>query len=188
MSILKSSAAIKKMRKLGYAQKIVLLIISIGIAILAARALYGPLLYQNMTASAPIGLYYVVPGKEMVRGDYFIVSLPADLPALKKDKGYLLLKRAAAFAGERYTVTSGHLAYDGCQYPIKRIGSLPQLKPGIYTVPSGNILFLNDSEYSMDSRYLGPIAENNVVAHVQLLADYEKITRFLESLGGKFYE
>lgn len=152
---------------------------SLGIGSLAygLKLLWGPLLYENATASAPIGIYYRTFDQELRKGDYTIVALPLDLPSYGCKKGHLLLKKVAAMPGEAYEITEDGLVVKNASgkpnktYKIYRSKKLPQLPYGSFVVPEGSLLFLNEPDTSLDSRYLGPIAKEKIVARVSLLIE-----------------
>lgn len=154
--------------------------------------------YINHTDSAPHGLYLRVPG-ELSYGDYAVVQIPIEVttPGGTTKKDSLLLKKAAAFEGDQYTITNtalqmvtplpkvdnSDLTYIQLRtYPINAANYLPHLKPGTYTVPQEHILFLNDPDGSLDSRYLGPIKKSNITSKVIIIVNYDYIVDILAIL------
>lgn len=161
----------------------------IGMAITALLFLLlvvmGPVLhmfYVNHTASAPRGLYLALPLQPSY-GDYVNVSCPRDVPPLAK-KGELLLKRLRGVPGDVYIVSDDAMYINGTYYPLFHSGYLPQLAKGTFTVPDGYYFLLNDHPKSFDSRYLGPIAKEQVHSKMVLLLDYDYIETIYEKLGG----
>lgn len=147
--------------------------------------LMGPVLhmfYVNHTASAPRGLYLALP-VEPSYGDYVNVSCPEDVPPLA-EKGELLLKRLRGLPGDVYVVNDDALFLNGEYYPLFRAKYLPMLPKGTYTVPDGYYFLLNDHPRSFDSRYLGPIAREQVHSKMILLLDYDSVEKIYEELGG----
>lgn len=151
--------------------------------------------YINKTDSAPHGVYLRVPGT-IEYGDYAIIPLPQRIttPTDTTEKGTLILKKAYAFEGDSYTVTTDALSLTVAlpnihntefsraevkTFPISNASYLPHMLPGTYTVPANYILFLNDSDVSLDSRYLGPIPQNTVHCKVILLINFNAIFDFL---------
>lgn len=59
--------------------------------------------------------------------------------------------------------------------PISLSTYLPHIPSGDYVVGKGSILFLNDPHDSLDSRYLGPIAENRVKTKLVLVCDFNHL-------------
>lgn len=154
--------------------------------------------YVNYTDSAPHGLYLRVHG-ELSYGDYAVVPIPMDIttPGGTTKKGSLLLKKAIAFEGDHYTVRenvlqlvsplpktdNSDLTYIQLRsYPINSSSYLPHLSPGNYTVPSNHILFLNDPEGSLDSRYLGPVNKADVISKVVLIVNYDYLLDILSTI------
>lgn len=142
-------------------------------AIALISSVTGKLFYQNLSPSAPFGLYVVAPDQRIEYGDYVIVSLPVDVPALNVKKGFSLLKKVQGFPGDSYNVDSNGTSIRGRHYRSFSRPGLPVVAPGTYTVPDDSMLFLNDPEDSFDSRYLGPVKKNQIVKKVILLVPYE---------------
>lgn len=147
----------------------------IGLATLA-NMLAGKLLYVNVTDSAPRGIYMISFNPNLHYGDYVIVSLPVDVPELHVEKGFLLLKQVRDFSGDEYRVSEDALEIQGKDYKIFHQEGLPQLEAGKRLVPEDEMLLLNDTEISFDSRYLGPISKSLIVKKVDLLLPYEPFT------------
>ena len=132
------------------------------------RLAFGILFYVNRTDSAPHGVYILSICQKLHAGDYVIVELPLDIPALHVKKGFPLLKRVQGFEGDRYEITEDSLVFRGRRYPIFRKDGLPQQEIGTYVVPKGKLLLLNEPEESFDSRYLGVMDETEVKQKVRL--------------------
>ena len=128
----------------------------------------------NMSPSAPRGIYLVLPGEFYDYGDFLLVSCPKDYPPLAKE-GDTLLKTVRGFPGDRYTVTDKEITINNRSFPIYDKDYLPHLTPGVYVVPEGMFLCLNDPEISFDSRYIGPVPIANVKHKVIQLLDYDKL-------------
>src|SRR3546814_20043258 len=82
----------------------------LGLIGLAALARPAPWLVWNASASAPIGLYRVFPGKP-ASGDLVLVRTPDSARQLAAERGYLpqnvpLLKRVAALDGDNIGSTA----------------------------------------------------------------------------------
>jgi len=81
-----------------------LTLFGLGLIGLAALVRPAPWLVWNASASAPIGLYRVLPGNA-VRGDLVLVRTPNSVRQLAAERGYLpqnvpLVKRVAALDGD----------------------------------------------------------------------------------------
>ena len=132
----------------------------------------GKIFYQNISPSAPPGLYMISPNQKLSYGDFVIVSLPINVPSLNVKKGFPLLKKVQGFPGDSYFVDSHGLYIHERMYKTFQRDDLPQIQPGNYTVPENTILFLNDPDISFDSRYLGPIDNKQIIKKVILLIPY----------------
>ena len=153
----------------------------IGIVVLAglvfmAKALTGQdVFYENRTASAPRGIYMRCLGGSPGYGDYVIVALDRDMGVLRR--GHLMLKQVKGFPGEWYNVTDKGMEVRGKLYAFRDIPGLPKPGKGMYIVPHGQYLLLNDSPDSFDSRYLGPSGENGIRCRVKMVFSYEPLAR-----------
>lgn len=155
---------------------IILAAISIFILLSFLRCCTGALFFENCTSSAPQGIYVKAFGR-IAYDDYVVVALDRDVAALKK--GYLLLKRVKGFPGDVYIVGNGWLDIRGQSFPVKRVDGLPHLAKGSYIVPKGKYLLLNEAEDSFDSRYLGPMSQEQVRSKVMMLLPYQMLGRLL---------
>lgn len=144
-------------------------VVSIIIVMTMLRVGFGTLFFYNKTDSAPHGLYLRSFARPLEPCDYVIVRLPMDVAALGVAKDFLLLKEVAGLPGDSYTVTQEALFFQGRKYPIERSEALPQLTMGSYQVPDNRYLLLNAPAASFDSRYLGPIASEQIVCRVNLI-------------------
>lgn len=125
------------------------------------------LFYINESDSAPHGIYVSgLGGQEkdggfrielLIPGSYYLVKLPVDIPVLDKKAGFNLIKLCCALPETAYTVTDNEMIIGGRRFHISDKTGLPHLKPGKYYVPADAALFLNETDTSFDSRYLGPI-------------------------------
>ncbi len=156
-----------------YVKLFMIFCISFILLLTILRCLFGTIFYKNISPSAPTGIYVMAVNQELKVNDYAIVSLPQDVPALKVEKGYPMIKKVQGFPGENYTVKSEALVFNDKKYKIFNLEGLPELVIGKYTVPENTILFLNDPEISFDSRYLGPIDQKYVLKKVNLLIPFE---------------
>lgn len=154
----------------------------ISVAIIAITALvviewlwhaYGPDLELNFSASAPRGLYQIVPIEQWQRGTWIVLELPPETWNELGERSWLkpgttLIKPIGALPGERVCATDSEITIEG-----KPIGSvagadfeglpLPQLR-GCFTVPEDAILPLSShSPRSFDGRYFGPIPKELVL-------------------------
>ena len=129
-----------------------------------------PCLLWNASASAPIGLYELVP-RRPTRGDLAVIRLPDPVHALAVARGYLagralLIKPVAAGPGDvvcrhaaTVTVNGRPVAWARDSDVLGR--SLPRWN-GCLTLTAGQVFVLSTAPDSFDSRYFGPLN----VAHV----------------------
>lgn len=173
---------LKRMWRQGKPCWIILAVILIGSILFRIYAkTTGPVFFFNDSRSAPIGIYVKTCDQRLSYGDYVNVRLPVNIPALHVDTNTLLLKRITGFPGDPYIVTKDKLIIHGQSYPIANYSYLPHLAPGKYTVPEGQILFINPPPISMDGRYLGPIPMENIEEKVTLLINVEDLLNSIEN-------
>lgn len=150
----------------------------LGMALLAASAATAPrpLLAWNATASAPIGLYRVLPAGVPHVGDLVLVRPPAALAALFAERGFLpmgvpLLKHVAALAGDRVCRIGLHVTVNGTAVATAlerdRQGRLLPAWSGCRRLTADDVFLLNpDAPASLDGRYFGPSPVAAIVGRV----------------------
>lgn len=143
---------------------------------------FGVPFYINHSPSAPEGIYVIYFDKTPTyqKGDFVIVSCPMDFPDIQISKGSRFLKEIRGFEGDIYEVNAEALVIDGKAYPIDHtLPYLPHLTEGVHTVEKGKVLLLNSPDYSLDSRYFGPLPKESIQKKVHLLVSYDQIDRCL---------
>lgn len=114
----------------------------------------------NPTPSLPKGVYRIIPGQELAKGDLVSFCLQGEFADLAKERGYLqvgscknglrpLLKRLAGLRGDYIEAHS---------LAVRSVDSQGRPMPSVLTssvIPSGMALVLADHEGSFDSRYFG---------------------------------
>ena len=114
----------------------------------------------NPTPSLPKGVYRIVPGQDLAKGDLVSFCLQGDFAELAKERGYLqagscenglrpLLKRLTGLPGDY--IQAGSLIDRAVDSQGRAMPSVPL--SGV--IPSGMVLVLADHEGSFDSRYFG---------------------------------
>lgn len=146
------------------------------LAIFASRADRAPRLVFNTTASAPIGVYWVTPGRYAV-GDLVAVQPPRSLAVWMAERRYLpanvpLLKVVAAARGQHVCGRSDGLFVDGRRLALaKRRDHWGRPLPIFHdcrVLAEEEILLVNaDAPDSLDSRYFGPIPAPGVIGRVR---------------------
>lgn len=132
-----------------------------------------PRLVWNASASAPIGLYRVMPGASVRVGDMVIARLPVAMRVLAARRRYLplgvpLVKRVVAVTGARVCAYGTSVSLNGRQIVQRRVADrvgrpLPAWS-GCRTLRSGEIfLAMTRVRDSFDGRYFGPTAAKDVI-------------------------
>ena len=131
-----------------------------------------PRLVWNASASAPLGLYLVSPGKRPGRGDMVVAWAPQPARLLAARRHYLplnvpLVKRVAAIGGDKICAIGGVISVDGRAVARRQIqdaaGRAMPWWRGCVTLTGDQFLLLTDAPASFDGRYFGPIwREGNV--------------------------
>jgi conjugative transfer signal peptidase TraF len=132
-----------------------------------------PLLVWNASASAPIGLYAVHAERRISRGDLVLVRPPPKLARFLAARGYLplgvpLLKRVAALPPQTICRRAAAVRMDGATRAVAfghdRSGRPLPHWSGCRALRQGEIFLLNTStEYSLDSRYFGPLPARSII-------------------------
>jgi len=131
-----------------------------------------PRLLWNASASAPIGLWGVLPDAPVGRGDMVVVRLAEPWRGLAARRHYLpanvpLLKRIAAVPGDRVCAFESWIFVEGRVAVVRRrfdrLGRALPWWSGCVTLGGGAILLLMDDPASFDGRYFGPARRSAVV-------------------------
>ena len=131
-----------------------------------------PHILWNASASAPIGLWRVVPGAQVQRGDMVVVRLEQPWRGFAARRHYLpanvpLLKRIAAEPGDRVCAYQAWIFVKGRLAAIRRhadrAGRALPWWHGCRTLRDGAMLLLTDDPASFDGRYFGLTERRAVV-------------------------
>jgi conjugative transfer signal peptidase TraF len=149
-----------------------------GIALVTAPTAlgYAPRLVWNASASAPLGLYWVVGKADLKRGDLVLAELPEAVRKLASERGYLplgipLVKHIAALPGE-HLCTIGRAILIGGTVAARRLkrdstGRLMPAWSGCRLLVANEIFVLNaDVPDSFDGRYFGPTSMDEVIGRL----------------------
>ena len=143
----------------------------------------------NTSASLPRGLYRLVENSISQRGELAAFCLRrGELHELISRRGYLphsrqcpggfapLLKRAAGLPGDSYSITAAGITINGvllagtAQLPCDSLGrALPAPARNQGSLPPGYYLLLGEAAASFDSRYLGPIGEQQIIGRLRTI-------------------
>ena len=144
----------------------------IGLAMLARPA---PWLVWNASASAPIGLYRVLPGKP-IRGDLVLVHTPDSVRQLAAERGYLpatvpLVKRVAALDGDIVCAAADVISVNGRVVAERlahdRLGRPLPAWTGCQTLgPDDVFLLMEDVTGSFDGRYFGSVRRAAIIGRL----------------------
>lgn len=145
---------------------------SIGIAASAFTDLPKVLIW-NASASAPVGLYRMVPANSFHVGDLVAVMPPEPIASFLDQRGYLpegvpLLKRVLALPGQVICRTGLTITVDGIEVGKahehdRRERSLPDWQ-GCEIIAAGNLFLMNrDVLDSLDGRYFGPMPVRSII-------------------------
>lgn len=137
-----------------------------------------PRVVWNASASAPIGLYRIVPDRVPDRGQFALVQLPRDLRLYAARRGYLpanvpAIKRVAALPGQTICARRGTIQIDlAPPVPRRDFDGHGRALPwwtGCRVLGKDEIFLLNDAPGSFDGRYFGPIRRERVIGEARLL-------------------
>lgn len=131
-----------------------------------------PRLLWNASASAPLGLWRVVPEAPARRGDMVVAWAAEPWRGLAARRHYLpanvpLLKRVAAEPGDRVCAFEAWIFVEGrlaaTRVRADRAGRPLPWWSGCRTLRDGAMLLLMDDPASFDGRYFGPTPRSNII-------------------------
>ena len=136
----------------------------------------APLLIYNASASAPIGLYRVLPADPIRRGDLVLARTPPTARRFAAERGYLpetvpLVKRVAAMAGDAVCVRDHLVSIDGRHVADQLVADaegrpLPAWTDCRALEPDEIFLLMADIPDSFDGRYFGPVPASAVIGRL----------------------
>ena len=132
-----------------------------------------PMLLWNASASAPEGLYLLVPADHLAVGQLVAVRPNSVFEGLMARRGYLprgvpLLKHIAALPGQQVCRKAGSITIDG-RHVADALERDRQGRPlsswkGCFSLSGGNVFLLNaDVPDSFDGRYFGPTPTSSII-------------------------
>jgi conjugative transfer signal peptidase TraF len=139
----------------------------------------APRLLWNASASAPVGLYRVVPAAALARGDMVIARTPIAYRRLAAVRRYIpenvpLVKRVAATRGDQVCALGARISVNGRQL-VRRLANdarhraMPWWR-GCRTLGAGEyLLLMREHATSFDGRYFGITGQADVVGKATLL-------------------
>lgn len=152
-----------------------LTLFGLGLIGLATLARPAPWLVWNASASAPIGLYRVLPGKP-IRGDLVLVRTPSSVRQIAAERGYLpqnvpLVKRVAALDGDIVCAADDVISVNGRVVAERlardRLGRPLPAWTGCQTLGPGDVfLLMEDVTGSFDGRYFGSVRRAAIIGRL----------------------
>jgi len=167
-------AALRGERRRRHARWMLGSLCTLLIAALGASAAMPPRprLLWNASASAPVGLWRVLPDARAGRGDMVVVRLGEPWRGLAARRRYLpanvpLIKRVAAMPGDRICAFEAWVFVEGRLVATRRRADVAG-RPlswwhGCRTLRDGAMLLLMDDPLSFDGRYFGPTGRHAIV-------------------------
>jgi len=161
------------------------------IAIAATAVIEMPTrLVWNVTASAPVGLYAIVPAGRLTVPELVAVMPPEPLARFMVARGYVgdgvpLLKRVAGLPGQQVCRTGRAITVDGVAIgdalDRDRIGRGLPVWQGCHIIAPGELFLMNPGvRDSLDGRYFGPIPARTVIGRaLPLWTDEDGDRRFV---------
>ncbi|RHW18186.1 S26 family signal peptidase [Sphingomonas gilva] len=148
----------------------------LGVTIVAPPA---PRFVWNASASAPIGLYRVMLGAAVERGDMVVAWVPKPFRRLAAARRYLpenvpLVKRVAAVAGDEVCARGKFISVGGRMVAVRRTSDgrgriMPQWT-GCRILRAEELLLLIDgSPDSFDGRYFGVTGRDDIIGKARLI-------------------
>lgn len=152
----------------------------IGALIMLASAALPPTpcLVWNVSASAPIGLYWVWPGAEIDPGDMVIARLPQAVRQIAAQRRYLpmnvpLVKRVVAVAGDEVCALGNEIFLNRRRIATRSTrdgaGRIMPRWSGCIRLRGRQLFLLMNAPASFDGRYFGVTDRDEVVGKAQLL-------------------
>lgn len=151
---------------------LILALFGLGMTGLATLMRPTPLLVWNASASAPIGLYRVVPNSAG-RGDLVLVRTPESVREIASERGYLpskvpLVKRIAAARGDLVCAAGNAISINdrivAHRLSSDRLGRQLPSWAGCRLLDGNQVFLLMEGVAdSFDSRYFGPIPATAII-------------------------
>lgn len=154
---------------------------ALGIAVVLATATVPPTprLVWNASASAPIGLYAVMPSRDVNPGDMVIARLPEPWRTLAASRHYLpanvpLVKRVAAGPGDEVCALHRQLFING-RWAAERVAVDPHRRPMPWWRGCARLrghqffLLMPGNRASFDGRYFGLTEDSHIIGKARLL-------------------
>lgn len=140
------------------------------------------LVYLNVTASLPLGLYLAIPGMSLRPGDIVIYKPTERVRQMVKERGYgtgeeTFMKHVGALPGDIYGVFGDSLLINrekkGLVQRQDNAGNPMPVEEGWHVVPQGQFLPLGEKVNSLDGRYTGTVPIDSIITRaIPLLTEW----------------
>ena len=149
--------------------------LAVGLGLFASSQ-RSPFLIFNASASAPIGLYRLLPPGPIEYGELLLVRTPQTVRALAAERNYIpssvpLVKRVAALTGDTVCAAGPTLTINdrwvADRLSFDREGRpLPAWTGCRKLAPDEIFLLMVDVPDSFDSRYFGPVSADAIIGRL----------------------
>lgn len=156
--------------------------VAVAVVFLVVATLIFPpqaLLLWNVSASAPVGLYFVGGAGNIVRGDMVAARVPGGLRLFAARRGYLpanvpLVKRVVGVAGDVVCASGAAVIVNGHRVAVRleadgRGRAMPWWSGCVELVEGDVFLLMSGSPASFDGRYFGVTPAAEVLGEAVLL-------------------
>lgn len=132
----------------------------------------APCLVWNASASAPIGLWRIIPGASVSVGDNVLAEPPPAARRLAAQRHYLpanvpMIKAVAAVTGDTVCAVGPWIKINDRPVAMRRAADSRGRKlpwwSGCRRLEEGDVLLLNSALDSFDGRYFGPVSKAAVI-------------------------
>ena len=148
--------------------------IAVTLFVMLGFLLYPQLVFINVTASIPLGIYVRIPATTFRDGDIVVYEPPEDMKQLAVENGWLKSER---FYFIKKIATSGTVYSVGVRFSINGMDAGPVVEQtprgielpshkGTHIVPEGSFLPYGTNQYSFDGRYEGTVPMKSIIARV----------------------
>jgi conjugative transfer signal peptidase TraF len=155
-------------------------LVVLGIAVLASTIVAPPLpqLVWNKSASAPLGLYRVLPGTLPQRDDMVVARLPQEARDLAARRHYLpsnvpMIKHVAGLPGDVICGSGTSITLNGEAVAQRlkrdRKGRVLPHWQGCFRLTGSGYFLLNAPAVSFDGRYFGASDRRDIIGRAVLL-------------------
>jgi conjugative transfer signal peptidase TraF len=143
----------------------------VGVTAVVGRA-SSPHILWNATPSLPEGIYSLHYDGAVAEGSLVWVELPNELAELARSRNYIppqghLLKHVVASEGSTWCATDRFVVDGRDLGPVHSLDSYGRPLPALNrcgVVPSGHVLVGAPHPRSFDSRYIGPVSVDRILA------------------------